>query len=61
MISSKIIDFREVIIERRTSYEDLKELEFNRMPGFNIKWYYDYSIDKQEMFKDDTNTREFDR
>ena len=58
---SKIGAFREVIIERKILPEDVKSLDNSKMPGFNISWYYDGIMNQKEIFKNDLNSKQFNR
>ena len=37
---AKVNDFREIIIERKITLDDVKGLHYDCMPGFNVSWYY---------------------
>ena len=63
---SIVNDYREIIIERKITSDDANDLLYNRMPGFNISWYYTKTtagttVSGKGFFKDETNGREFNR
>ena len=63
---SIVNDYREIIIERKIKSDDVNNLNYNRMPGFNISWYYTKTtagttVSGKGFFKDETNGREFNR
>ena len=62
----KVNDFREIIIERKISTDEVRALNYHRMPGFNVSWYYkstNYSTvsNRRRIFNDEANVKVFSR